>query len=190
MEDKNNMSLEESIKYIRQRDTGGTLRGIINNEIKDIKFDYTGTEFILLEDGRIISQNSTILSNVKALWMQSLYNIYAITNYNEIMCISNSKSNLSKYINSNNCRYQKIVYNVLSLVGLTDEGNIRAICTYENEFGIDVSRFENVEDIKSMIDVENNIEYIMVKHMNSDKYIPLFVLEEEPSKVVDFESKI
>lgn len=81
------------------------------------------------------------------------FDLYMITKDNMVISITDSDDNIDKYLNNNNCKYKKIIYNILTFVALTNEGRVIATTCDPSGFGVIPEHFIDVDDILFIEDV-------------------------------------
>lgn len=140
-----NLSSKEAIrKYIRENTN--TLDGIQDEDIKQIETDYYNTIYVLLNNGDLYKEGKLQSKEIDSLWMLDGFHLFSIGTDNVVMPLQEFTS-ISRYLNNDDCRYKKIITNVLHFVGLTQDGKVRATTCDPTGFGIIPDNFINVDDI-------------------------------------------
>ena len=149
-------------------------------EIKQIEADDNNNIYILSNQGKLYKTRKyddeikyLDKNIIKICYLDGL-NSYKITNQNIILPIDENKNwnNCDKYLNNNNCKYKKIEISSMYIVLLTNDGNVRALCSYQN-LGIIPENFVNVDDITIVTD-EKGIEMPYI--FKGNKFIELYVI--------------
>lgn len=143
------------------------LDGISDDKIKQIETDYYNNVYVLLKDDNLYKNGEICSDNVSGIWMLDGFDLYMITKDNMVISITDSDDNIDKYLNNNNCKYKKIIYNILTFVALTNEGRVIATTCDPSGFGVIPEHFIDVDDILFIEDVP----YIV----KGNETIPLFL---------------
>lgn len=159
---------KKRLDYIRNNTNG--FQGLNEEEIKQVETNYYNDVFVVLNDGTLYFNGNLIDGNIDRIWMCNGCRLFAISRDNEIKPLQNWTS-FSKYLNNDNCKYKKIITNVLHLVALTEEGKVIATTIDPCGFGIIPDNFIDVDDI-CFIEDEPHI-------IKSQKKILLYVGEME-----------
>lgn len=158
-------SLDKAYNLIK--DNTDYLDNISINEVKEIKFSSYKDIIILLRNGILLVNGKVKLENIKIIWSLSGTSIFAFSNDNIITCLV-GESEATKFINSNNYKYKKIIITTLTMVALTYEKDIKVFKTLVDDV-IDYNRYFDIDDIGY---VEENEDIVVIKN---DKVYSLFV---------------
>lgn len=134
------------------------LNNILLEDVKDIKFSAVSDIIILLNNGEVILNGNSKVSNINLLIFMSGVSIFGISNDNQIIPIVGSNYSYS-FINNNNYKYKKIFITPLVIVALTLENDVRLYGTV-CDGAIDYNRLIGVDDVGY---VEKNDDIVVIK---------------------------
>lgn len=156
---------KEIINYIRTNTK--VLDNFKDEEIKQIESDYYNRIYVLLNNGNLYKGYDFYKSNVDRIWMLDAFNLYFITKENQVFTLTNFDKDMDAYLNNNNCKFKKIIYNTLTFVALTFDGKVISTTCDPSGFGIIPENFLNIDDILFI----EEIPYII----KNNKLLKLFV---------------
>lgn len=140
--------------------------------LRDIKQIEKETTYTLLKNGYLYKNDKLLDDNVQCLWLLGCNHIYKIKSDNVILPVNNvMKDDIDYYLNNNNCKYKKVIKDVLHIVALTQEGDVRATICDAYSVGIIPENFTKVDDIIFVKESNHNVPYIVKNNRN----IPLYV---------------
>jgi len=171
-------SISESYNFLK--DKTDYLDNINEDEIQTIMYSCYKEVYILLKDGSLYKDNQKIMNNIIALCFITCLSIYAIDKDRRIYSLKKDKSR-GDFINNNNCKYKKILFDTLKIVALTYEKTIKVIGISMTDEIIDYEKYMGVDDI-GYIEEENDI--VIIK---DNKIMSLFLNNEYSSNNISVE---
>lgn len=171
-------SINKSYNFLKEKTN--YLDNIKENDIKTIMYSYYKEVYILLKDGSLYKDGKIIMNNIIALCFITSLSIYAIDKDKRIYSLRKDKSR-GDFINNNNYKYKKILFDTLKIVALTYEKTIKVIGISMTDEIIDYEKYMNVDDL-GYIEEENDI--VIIKN---NKIMSLFLNNEYPSDTTNVE---
>lgn len=147
---------EKQRAYIRKHTNA--LDGISDDIIKQIQTDYYNNVYVVLNDNNLYKNGEFYSSNIDGIWMLDGLDLYMITKDNMVISLREFDEDMDEYLNNNNCKYKKIIYNVLTFVALTNEGRVIATTCDPSGFGIIPEHFIDIDDILFIEDIPHIIK--------------------------------
>ena len=160
-----NMSDEEKMNYIKYNTNG--LKGIPEENIKQIETDFYDNVFVLTLEGILYKNGELIDGNIEQIYMFDGCHLYKVTDNNQIRPIEEDKKwdDIDTYLNNNDCSYKKILFSTMNIVALTNNGKIREIHQYpacivpENYMDVEDIKIEEIDGLDTPFIYKNN-QYI------------------------------
>ena len=148
-----NMSEEKRMDYIINNTNG--LKDIEEENVKQIETDFDDNVFVLTLDNKLYKNGEFIDKNIKKIHMFDGCHLYKVTNDNKIRPIEDDLiwNDIDTYLNNNDCSYKKILFSIMNIVALTNNGEIREIHQYpaciipENYVGVEDIKIEEVNGL-------------------------------------------
>ncbi len=164
-----NMEYEEKMDYIRHNTIA--LKGIKEEDIKQIESDYYDDVFVLTIDGKLYKNGQRIDTKIEQIHMFDGLHLYKVTDSNRIRTIDKDKKwdDIDTYLNNKDCSYKKVLMSTMNIVALTKDENVRAIHQYPA--CVIPENYVGVEDIK--IEDENGIDTPYV--YKDSKWMKLYI---------------
>lgn len=147
------------------------LKGISQDEVKDIAASCYGEIVILLNDGTLFVNDEKKLNNINMIQYINSHTIIAISNDNVVTCLTKKGVSGFNFLNNNNYKYKKIITTEFGVAALTHEGVVVYFGDVVSSV-IDHSRFAEVDDIE----YGNNGDIAIIK---GDKKYSLFHSDED-----------
>ena len=123
------------------------LKGISQDEVKDIAASCYGEIVILLNDGTLFVNDEKKLNNINMIQYINSHTIIAISNDNVVTCLTKKGVSGFNFLNNNNYKYKKIITTEFGVAALTHEGVVVYFGDVVSSV-IDHSRFAEVDDIE------------------------------------------
>ena len=157
-----NMPKEEKVDYIKNNTYG--LKGIEEENVKQIETDFYDNIFVLTLDGKLYKNGELIDKKIKEIHMFDGCHLYKVTNDNKIRPIDDdwTWNDIDTYLNNNDCSYKNILFSTMNIVALTNNGEIKEIHQYpsciipENYVGVEDIKIEEVDGLDIPYIYKNN----------------------------------
>ena len=157
-----NMTEEEKVDYIKNNTYG--LKGIEEENVKQIETDFYNNVFVLTIDGKLYKNGEFVDKKIKEIHMLDGSHLYKVTSDNKIRPIEDNLkwNDIDTYLNNNDCSYKKILFSTMNITALTNNGEIREIHQYpaciipENYVGVEDIKIEEVNGLDIPYIYKNN----------------------------------
>ena len=148
-----NMPENKKIDYIIKNTDG--LKGIEEENVKQIETDFYDNVFVLTLDGRLYKNGNLVDKKIVQIYMMNGLNLYKVTSDNQIRPIDDDFkwNDIDKYLNNNDCSYKKILFSTMNIVALTKDSKVRAVHSYpvciipENYVGVEDIKIEEIDGL-------------------------------------------